>query len=73
MFPTGCYRGDVRLCTHVWHHQPTVFKKTQSLHVCPVAVARRHRPGIVTRTAIVAVIAALAGFLTLVLSGVAQL
>jgi len=53
--------------------QPAVFKRNQALHVCPLAVARRHRPGLVTKTAIVAVIAGLACFLTLVLSGVTQI
>lgn len=53
--------------------QPAVFRKSQALHVCPITVARRHRPGLRTKTLIVAVMAALVGFLTLVLSGVAQL
>jgi len=55
------------------HHPPAILRKSQALHMCPVTVARRHRPGMVTRTAIIAVLFALAGFLTLVLSGVAQL
>jgi hypothetical protein len=55
------------------HHQPAVLRKSQTPRVCQLAVARRHRPGLITRTAIVAVMAALVGFLTLVLSGVAQL
>jgi hypothetical protein len=53
--------------------QPAIFSKRQTLRVCPLSVARRHRPGLKTKTAIVAVMAVLVGFLTLVLSGVAQL
>ena len=54
-------------------HQPAVFKKSQSLHVCPLTVATRRRPGLKTKTAIVATVAAVAGLLALVLTGAAQL
>jgi hypothetical protein len=54
-------------------HQPAVFKRNQSLHVCPLTVAHRRRPGLKTKTAIIAIVAAVAGLLTLVLSGAAQL
>jgi len=42
------------------------------MHVSPLAVAHRRGPGIRTKTAIVAVLVALAGVLTLVLSGAVQ-
>ena len=56
------------------HHsrQPAVFKGNQSMHVSPLAVAYRRRPGLKTKTTILACMAVLAGLLTLVLSGVAQ-
>lgn len=44
----------------------------QPMHVSPLAVVRRPGPGIRTKTAIVAVLVALAGMLTLVLSGAVQ-
>jgi hypothetical protein len=52
--------------------QPAVFKKNQSIHVSPLAVATRRRPGLKTKTAIVASIATIAGLLALVFTGVAQ-
>jgi hypothetical protein len=58
-----------------WHvrRQPAVFKRSQTLRVCPLTVARRRRPGLKTKTVIIATIAAVAGLLTLVLTGAAQL
>ena len=55
------------------HHQPSVFKKNQLARPCPLTIARRRRPGLKTKTAIIATMAALAGLLTLVLTGAAQL
>jgi hypothetical protein len=54
-------------------HQPAVFKKNRSPHVCPLTVATRRRPGLKTKTAIIATIAAVASLLTIVLTGAAQL
>ena len=54
-------------------HQPAVFKKNATLHVSPLAVATRHRPGLKTKTAILASVATIAGVLALVFTGVAQL
>jgi hypothetical protein len=58
-----------------WGHQPAVFKKSESraMHVSPLAVATRRRPGLKTKTAIVASVMAIAGVLALVLTGVAQI
>jgi len=42
------------------------------MRVSPLAVVHRRGPGVRTKTAIVAVLAALAGVLTLVLSGAVQ-
>ncbi len=54
-------------------HQPAVYNKIRPAHACPLTVARRRRPGLKTKAAIVATVVALAGLLTLVFSGAAQL
>jgi hypothetical protein len=54
-------------------HQPAVFRKDRALHVCPITVATRRRPGLKTKTAIVASIISIAGVLALVFTGVAQI
>jgi hypothetical protein len=54
-------------------HQPSVFKKNQALRACPITVSRRRRPGLKTKTAIVAIMVVVAGLLTLVFTGAAQL
>lgn len=53
-------------------HQPAVFRKNQPLHVSPLAVATRRRPGFKTKTAIVASIATIASMLALIFTGIAQ-
>ncbi len=53
--------------------QPAVFKKSQMIRACPLTVAHRRRPGLKTKAAIVAIVVVVAGLLTLVLSGAAQL
>jgi hypothetical protein len=60
---------------HYGGHQPAVFKKSQSraMHISPLAVATRRRPGVKTKTAIVASVVSIAGVLALVFTGVAQL
>jgi hypothetical protein len=50
-----------------------VFRKDRALHVCPITVATRRRPGLKTKTAIVASIISIAGVLALVFTGVAQI
>lgn len=76
-YQSAVYRPGMGWSGATGHHhlrrQPAVFSRKQTLRVCPMAVARRRSPGLVTKTAIVAVMAGLACFLTLVLSGVAQL
>jgi hypothetical protein len=54
-------------------HQPAVFRKSQPVRVSPMTVAFGRRPGLKTRTAIVATVVAVAGILALVLAGGAQL
>jgi hypothetical protein len=59
-----------------WGHQPVVFSKrnpNRAMHVSPLAVATRRRPGLKTKTAIVASVMTIAGVLALVLTGVAQI
>ncbi|MBN1320676.1 MAG: hypothetical protein JXA87_07545 [Thermoleophilia bacterium] len=59
--------------THRHHgHRPPAPKANQPMRVSPLAVASRRGPGVRTKTAIVAVMVALAGVLTLVLSGAVQ-
>jgi hypothetical protein len=53
-------------------HQPAVFKGGRRMHVSPITVATRRRPGLKTKTAIVASVATVAGLLALVFSGIAQ-
>lgn len=53
--------------------RPAAIKKNQSVPACPLTVARQRRPGAKTKVAIIATMAAMAGLLTLVLSGGAQL
>ena len=53
-------------------HQPAVFKANRAPHVSPIAVATRRRPGLKTKTAIVASVATIAGLLALVFTGAAQ-
>ncbi len=58
------------------HHslrQPAVYKRSLTVCASPLSVARRRRPGLRTKTAIVAVLVAIAGLLAIVLSGATQL
>ncbi len=52
--------------------QPRAFKNEGRLHVCPLAMAYRRRPGLRTKTLIVTSVIAVAALLTMVLSGGAQ-
>ena len=58
-----------------WGHQPAVFKKSagRAMHISPLAVATRRRPGLKTKTAIVASVMTIAGVLALIFTGVTQL
>jgi len=59
--------------THRHHgHRPPTLRANQPMRVSPLAVVHRRGPGVRTKTAIVAVLVALAGVLTLVLSGAVQ-
>lgn len=59
---------------HRYHGRlPALSKANRGMHVSPLTVAYRRRPGLKTKTVILASVAAIAGLLTLVLSGVAQL
>lgn len=49
-----------------------VARGSRGVHVSPLAIARRRRPGLKTKMAIIACMVTLAGLLTLVLSGAAQ-
>ena len=53
--------------------QPAVFKKNRTVHLSPMAVATRRRPGLKTKTAIIACVASIAGILALVFTGIAQI
>ena len=53
--------------------QPAVFRKDRSVHLRPLAVARRRRPGLRTKTVIVASIITIAAVLALVFTGIAQI
>jgi hypothetical protein len=52
--------------------QPLAFKKNRLVHVCPLTVAHRRRPGLRTRTFIVSSVVLVAAVLTVVLSGGAR-
>lgn len=53
--------------------QPAVFRKKPSVSVSPLDVAYQRRPGLKMRAAILATVATVAGLLTLILAGGAQL
>jgi hypothetical protein len=53
--------------------QRRVSKTDRYVHVCPLTVARRRRPGIRTKTFIVSSVVVVAAALTVVLSGGARL
>ncbi len=58
-----------------WGHQPAVFKKSQgrAMHISPLGVATRRRPGLKTKAAIIASVMTIAGVLALVFTGVTQI
>lgn len=49
--------------------QPRAYKSDGRLHVCPLTMAYRRRPGLRTKSLIVAAVIAVATLLTMVLSG----
>jgi hypothetical protein len=54
-------------------HRPTLYTRGRFSHACPVTVARRKGPGLVTKVIIIVVLAAMAAMLAIVLSGGAGL
>jgi hypothetical protein len=50
--------------------QPAISLKKPMICACPLTVVRPRRPGLKTKTAIIAVMISLAGLLAIVLSGV---
>ena len=55
-----------------FRRQPRAFKNDGRLHVYPLAMAYRRRPGLRTKTIIVTSVIAVAAVLTMVLGGGAQ-
>ncbi len=67
---TGWSSADIH--RHVGR-QPAVLKQKQLIRLCPLTVAKRRRPGLKTRIAILAILVSVAALLAIVLSGAAQL
>ncbi len=54
-------------------HQPAVHNRPVAFCASPLSVAQRRRPGLKTKTAIIAIMLVIASLLAIVMSGVAQL
>ena len=52
-----------------FRRQPRAFKSDGHLHVTPLTMVHRRRPGLRTKTFIVTTVAAVAALMTMVLSG----
>jgi hypothetical protein len=53
--------------------QPSASRRSRRMRVSPLAVARRRRPGLLTKAVIVSGVILVAALLTVVLAGMAQL